>query len=144
MASTTGFFSNLEGSLETFAAGGAAPTALTAPIMLDLVTTTSTNATPGTICSDANYAKQNANIGSASNATTAGAGAAGYVSRASTAQISFFGAGAAAQQILAGVITRDSAGTPVNDQYQNFASTVTVPLGATYVIASGSLSSSVS
>lgn len=115
---------------------------VTGPIKVGLYTTATTNTTPGTECSDANYLRTQGNV-SAWNAitTTAGAGyQVGYVQRTSNIALTYGGAtGFAVAQTITGVVLWSSDATPVCVSYQNYAAGVSVPINNQYNIASGSV-----
>ena len=111
---------------------------ITGPIKARMVTSVSTNTTPGTTCSDANYADQAVTWAAAS--TTAGAGyGVGYVQKASSAGLTFGGGtGFAVAQTFTGVWYVSSDATPVQVAYENFAAGVVVPINNQYTVAAGS------
>jgi len=114
---------------------------VTGPLKLRLYTTAITNTTLGTECSDANYASQSVTAWNAVS-TTAGAGyGVGFASRTSNVVLTFGGGGGfAAGQTFTGCALVSSDATPVEVAYQNFASSVVIPVNNQYVVASGSLS----
>jgi hypothetical protein len=114
---------------------------ITGPLKLRLYTSAITNTALGTECSDANYASQSVTAWNAVSTTTGAGYGTGYAGRTSNVALTYGGGGGfAVSQTLTGCALVSSDATPVEVAYQNFASPVVIPINNQYVVASGSLS----
>lgn len=151
MASTSGLgavttggnlAADILGHITPASATSATAVTVTGPLKVGLYTTVSTNTTPGTECSDANYLRIQGSV-TAWNAvtTTAGAGyQVGYAQRTSNIALTYGGGtGFAVAQTFAGVVIWSSDATPCCISYQNYSSAIVVPVNNQYNIASASV-----
>lgn len=118
---------------------------ITGPLKGKLYTSSISNDTRGTECSDANYASQSVSAWNA-KATISGAGYnVGVVKKTSNVNLTWGGGtGFAVQQVFTGLALDSSDGTPVMVYYQNFAVSLTIPVGNQYIVLSGNLTVGIS